>query len=160
TTASTPTTTPTIPVGPEVQPTAAQQSSIAGAGSSLLVATPAGAIARLASGSLAPQASTADPAGPRAVSESYQRAYVADGATIPPRRLKDLAPMDAATFPGGMGFAGGGRLALFALAKSGSGGQLCRVPPQAVSPCVSLAFAPAGAAVYAKNPSHTQVFVV
>src|SRR5262249_51984597 len=41
-----------------------------------------------------------------------------------------------------------------------SGGQLCRVTPQAVSPCVTLAFAPAGAAVYAKTPSRTQVYVV
>jgi hypothetical protein len=94
------------------------------------------------------------------VSESYQRVYVADGDTITSLRLKDLAPMDAVGFPGGMGFAGGGRLALFALAKSGSGGQLCRVTPQAVSPCTSLSFAPTGAAVYAKNPSHTQIYVV
>jgi hypothetical protein len=159
TTPTTPT-TPTVPTGPELQPTAAQQVSIASAGPSLLVAAPGGAIQRLAAGTLAGQARTSDPAGPRAVSQSYQRVFVTDGDTITSLRLKDLGPLDAVAFPGGMGFAGGGKDALFALAKTGSGGQLCRVTPQAVSPCVSLPFAPAGAAVYAKTPSHTQVYVV
>ena len=154
-------TTTTTPVRPEVAPTALQQQSLAPAGSSLVLASPGGAIQTLSAGTLKPLASTSDPAGPVGVSQSYGRLYVADRDTLTSFRLKDLAPMDAVSFPGAVTLIGGGNLALFALAKAGGGhGQLCRVTPQAVSPCASLPFAPAGGAVYAPAPGKSIVWLV
>ena len=82
------TTTTTTPVTPEIGPTALQQQALAPAGSSLVLASPGGAIQPLSADTLKPQASTSDPAGPVGVSQSYGRLYVADRETLTSLRLR------------------------------------------------------------------------
>jgi cell division septation protein DedD len=117
-------------------------------GGSLYVVAPGGRISRLALDTLAAQASTVDPAGPRSVAESGGKIFVADGQTLTTLNSKTLAPISSVALPGAVALAGGSGRPLVALQRhGGSGGQLCVVTRKSVSPCASLSFVPAGALV-------------
>ena len=157
------TTTPTAPVIADVRPSASQRQAIAPAGgASVVVASPGGAIERLSGATLKPQASTTDPGRPTSVSQSYGRVFVTDNGTIASYKVNDLAPLDAAAFPGGVALAGGGaNLPLYALSRRAvDAGQLCGVTPQAISPCVTLPFAPTGGGVRRVSAANSVVYVV
>jgi hypothetical protein len=165
TTAQTSTTAPTTTTPPlvaEIPPTAIQQQSIAGAGGdSVVVASPGGAIERLSGATLKPQATTTDPAGPTSISQSYGRVFVTDSGTIATYKVSDLSPIDAVALPGAYALAGGGaNLPLYAISRRGvDGGQLCAVTPQAVSPCVTLPFAPSGGGVQRISSEKSVVYL-
>ncbi len=132
---------------PEAKPTALQRAALAAFGGSLYVTSPGGAISKLDAGSLASQSSTTDPGGPLSLAEAYGRLWLADGKTLTSLNLKSLGPVDSVELPGGVALAGGQDRHLVSLQKQGSGGQLCVVTPQALSPCMTTSFVPTGALV-------------
>src|SRR5439155_5202069 len=119
-------------------PRPSERLSLVVAGPTLVLADPRGRVVQVDSSSLEVQRVLQDPAGPRAVTVSGGRVYVADGEGVTARRAAKLAPVSVLPLRDATAFAVGGPLVV-----ASRGGRVCeltRGPPV----CGRVGFAPTG----------------
>jgi serine/threonine protein kinase len=136
-------------VVPDVQPSRLQAMSLALSNTSLYVASPGGALARL-SPQLKQQALTTDPNGPRAIAVAQGKLYAVDGKTFDSFDARTLQQLSSVSLPGGSGLAGGVSNPLGVIQSRGKhSGTLCLLAPGSshLGPCEQLSFDPTGIGV-------------
>ena len=119
-------------------PRPSERLSLVVAGPTLVLADPRGRVVQVDSSSLEVQRVLQDPAGPRAVTVSGGRVYVADGEGVTARRAAKLAPVSVLPLRGETAFAAGGPLVV-----AGRGGRVCELT-RGSPVCGRVGFGPTG----------------
>ena len=130
-------------------PKAAERLAAAAAGPTVAIADPSGRVVRLARETLRVDASSPDPARPRAAVLAGGTLLVADDESLTALDPDSLASLGATRLSAGRPLlASSGDLVAIALTRGGSAGRLCLVVSgPRLAPCLDLPFAPTGLGV-------------